>query len=118
MMRSSAVASLALLFSCSEAITRGDGGGVAYGALRGGLAEVASLRAALDGGSCVPSLGEVADGIVEKAGEAVVAGGGDAKAAAQVCETLDGQLRVLYAKQLVILRDAAIQNFRRVRRVI
>ena len=113
MMRSSAVASLALLFSCSEAITRGGGGGVAYGALRGGLAEVASLRAALDGGSCVPRLGEVADGIVEKAGEAVVAGGGDAKAAAQVCETLDGQLRVLYAKQLVILRDAAIQNFRR-----
>ena len=56
------LASLALLFSCSEAITRGGGGGVAYGALRGGLAEVASLRAAHDGGSCVPSLGEVADG--------------------------------------------------------
>ena len=84
-----------------------------YAALRPALDEIASLRAHVDGGACVPDLGAKADALCAAAEERVKESGGDAKAVRDVEKRLDALLRSIYAKQLRTARAAAVQAFRR-----
>ena len=81
-----------------------------YGALRPALDEIASLRAHVDGGACVPDLGAKADALCAAAEERVKESGGDAKAVRDVEKRLDALLRSIYAKQLRTARAAAEPN--------
>lgn len=108
-----------LVFFFASAVGAIKHNAASYGALNAGLRDVASLKEVIDGGQCVPGLGAKADAICDAAAAAVRSrsdGGSEdasaAKAAAAVCETLDGQLRACYAKQLKIIRDSALQRFR------
>ena len=88
-------------------------GSAQYAAIRPALDEIASLRAHVDGGACVPDLGAKADALCAAAEARVVADGGDAKAVRDVEKRLDALLRSIYAKQLRTARAAAVQAFRR-----
>ena len=88
-------------------------GSAQYAALRPALDEIASLRAHVDGGACVPDLGAKADALCAAAEERVKESGGDAKAVRDVEKRLDALLRSIYAKQLRTARAAAVQAFRR-----
>ena len=88
-------------------------GSAQYAAIRPALDEIASLRAHVDGGACVPDLGAKADALCAAAEARVKESGGDAKAVRDVEKRLDALLRSIYAKQLRTARAAAVQAFRR-----
>ena len=88
-------------------------GSAQYAALRPALDEIASLRAHVDGGACVPDVGAKADALCAAAEARVKESGGDAKAVRDVEKRLDALLRSIYAKQLRTARAAAVQAFRR-----
>lgn len=70
-----------------------------YEALATGLREVTKLRDTVSKGVCIANFGAKADEICSTG-------------PAWVCAVLDGQLRCLYEKQLSMLVDAAVSDFR------
>ena len=80
-----------------------------YAALSLGLVEISKMKQAMAGGSAIPKLGSVADGICERALETI----GPYSERMYVLSVLEGQLKVCYERQLRILRDIAVRDFQR-----
>lgn len=78
----------------------GGAAGSKYAALSAGLSEIEQMKTQVSRGICVGELGARADELCERCGP-------------EVSPLIDEQLRCVYEKQLRILRDAAVEDFRR-----